>query len=79
LSRICLVVFAGLASATGYAGGMKDTRWLEGMHQLDTLTPPVETQGETVYTLFLRDFLGMPEVDFSAATATDRSVRALLN
>ena len=58
---------------------MKNTEWLEGMHQLDTVAPPENTQGEKVYTLFLKDFLAMPEVDFKVATATDKSVRSLLN
>lgn len=68
-----------MAPAPGYAGGMKDTRWLDGMHQLDTVAPPEDTRGETVYTLFLKDFLAMPPVDFGVTSAVDRSVRALLN
>ena len=57
---------------------MKDTRWLNGMHQLDTFAPLAQID-EPVYTLFLRDFLSMPNVDFSSVTEIDHSVRALLN
>jgi hypothetical protein len=58
---------------------MKDTQWLEGMHQLDTLAPPEEMRGAEVYTLFLSDFLAMPNVDFAVASREDEAVRALLN
>lgn len=58
---------------------MNDTRWLHGMHHLDTSAPPAGTENEPVYTLFLRDFLAMPDVDFRAASLVDQAVRALLN
>jgi hypothetical protein len=58
---------------------MKDTRWLDGMHQLDTFASLEEAQGEQVYTLFLRDFLKMPPVDFSQVSSTDVAVRSLFN
>jgi len=58
---------------------MNNTKWLNGMHQSDTLAPASSTEGEAVYTLFMRDFLSMPNVDFSAVSEMDQSVRALLN
>ena len=79
LSPICLVSFAVLARIARYAGGMKDTRWLNGMHHLDTIAPPAAMTDEPVYTLFMRDFLTMPDVDFGAVTAVDQAVRSLLN
>ena len=58
---------------------MKNTQWLNGMHQTDTLAPAGCTEGEAVYTLFMKDFLSMPNVDFSTVSKMDQSVRTLLN
>ncbi len=58
---------------------MNNTKWLNGMHQTDTLAPASSMEGETVYTLFMKDFLSMPHVDFGAVSDMDQAVRALLN
>lgn len=58
---------------------MNDTRWLQGMHQMDTAKPSSSVAGERMYTLFMRDFLKMPDMDFKSLVRADVAVRALLN
>lgn len=53
--------------------------WLEGLHKLDTKKPMTAIDGETVYTVYLADFLKMPDVNFWELSKHDVAVRALFN
>jgi hypothetical protein len=58
---------------------MNDTRWLENINQMDTLPPADYAAGGIVYTLYLKDFLVMPDVNFGDAARSDQHLRSLLN
>ena len=49
------------------------------MHQTDTRRPFEDWKGERMYTLYLRDFLRMPDVDFVRLAAFDPALRSLMN
>ncbi|MBV9081009.1 MAG: hypothetical protein JO102_07845 [Elusimicrobia bacterium] len=57
---------------------MNDQAW-QDIHRQDTAAPERSTEGEPVYTLFMRDFLKMPNVDFGSLVQIDQQVRSLLN
>ena len=53
--------------------------WIEGLQNEDRRGPVVNVEGEIVYTVFMKDFLRMPDVDFLAVAQVDPGIRSLLN
>jgi hypothetical protein len=58
---------------------VNELEWMRDMHKKDTSIPPVCVDGEIVYTVFLRDFFKMPDVNFLEVAQFDSHVKALLN
>jgi hypothetical protein len=53
--------------------------WLNGLHARDTRTPERNVEGEVVYTLYVRDFLKMPDVNFECLSSSDACLKSLFN
>jgi hypothetical protein len=58
---------------------MDDIAWFEDIPRKDTASSPEEWAEEIRYTLYQKDFLQMPDLDFGELTEVDPSLRALLN
>ena len=58
---------------------MKNTTWFSDLHTTDTLHPTENVDGEIRYTLYQKDFLQMPTVEFIDLSELDPDLRALLN
>lgn len=58
---------------------MKEFSWIDGMHHRDTRRPFEEWRNERMHTLYLRDFLRMPDVDFVQLATLDPALRSLMN
>jgi hypothetical protein len=58
---------------------MEKNSWINDLHTTDSLKPSEEVKGETMYTLYQKDFLQMPPVQFSDLADLDPDIRALLN
>jgi hypothetical protein len=57
----------------------KNYEWLKGLHAKDTRTPEVCVEGEVVYTLFMRDLIKMPDVNFECLSSVDATLKSLFN
>jgi hypothetical protein len=53
--------------------------WLKGLHARDTRVPETRVDGEVVYTLYMRDLLKMPDVNFDCLSRMDASLKSLFN
>lgn len=62
-----------------YVGSMEDIKWFNEMSKTDSPKPSESVSGETRYTLYQKDFLQMPDVDFVDLAEIDPDLRALLN
>jgi hypothetical protein len=58
---------------------MEKEKWMQDMNLIDSKMPTGDIEGEVVYTLYQRDFLSMPGVDFSVLVEIDPDIRSLLN
>jgi hypothetical protein len=75
LSSVC----PRFGAAERYVKDMKNNEWISEMHQKDSELPNDSTTGEPAYTLFLRDLLAMPDVNFTDLAKIDPAIRSLLN
>lgn len=53
--------------------------WLKGLHAMDTRTPERCVDGEIIYTLYMRDLLQLPDVNFECLSAIDVTLKTLFN
>jgi hypothetical protein len=53
--------------------------WLKGLHTKDTRAPEICVDGEVVYTLYMRDLLHMPDVNFECLSSMDFTLKSLFN
>lgn len=53
--------------------------WFRGMHFVDSAAPAVDTGGEAIYTLYMADFLKMPDVNYREVASVDLNLRSLFN
>jgi hypothetical protein len=58
---------------------MENQFWATEFQWQDLKEPIEDVNGEKVYTLYMHDFLKMPEVNFQEEALFDASLRALLN
>jgi hypothetical protein len=79
ISSICHSNVPVLEQAPIYSCAMNDQSWIDDIQWQDVLGPIGETQDEEIYTLTTRDFLQMPDVNFSELVHIDPQIRALLN
>ncbi len=67
------------AKPAGYVGSMEKNSWINDLHAMDSQKPSEDVRGETMYTLYQKDFLRMPAVEFSDLAELDPDIRSLLN
>ena len=58
---------------------MNELNWIHQIQWQDVSKPLTELKEEDLYTLYMGDFLNMPEVDYFELVHIDPMVRALLN
>jgi len=58
---------------------MNELNWIREIHWQDQSFPNTPLGEAEVFTLYLSDFLQMPEVDYLALAHLDPEIRALLN
>jgi hypothetical protein len=71
--------FAFLTRAARYIRVMNEQNWMHEIHRQDTKHPAVNVAHEPVYTVYLKDFLRMPDVNFVELATVDVAIRALMN
>ncbi|MFN0118702.1 MAG: hypothetical protein ACKVQC_10500 [Elusimicrobiota bacterium] len=58
---------------------MKNIDWIKEMITTDRHQPLALVANEVMYTVFLRDFYKMPDVNFSELAKEDPFIKALFN
>jgi len=58
---------------------MNELNWISELQWQDVSRPLQELKGEAAYTLYIDDFLKMPDVDYEELSAFDPLVKALFN
>lgn len=58
---------------------MNNIDWFHDIQWQDLKQPPEDVRGETMYTVYMADFLRMPYVDFRELATLDPAINALLN
>ena len=58
---------------------MQEQNWMSEIHRQDRQVPTQDVGSEPMYTVYLRDFLRMPDVNFLELAVIDPAIRALLN